>query len=108
MAKKKELDPKDAGGTAVAEDEVYEVPVLDAEDETLLTNAITEPVRGAEIVKSAAPRQPQPISTIEAVFEEWGSHAIWVDDTTEVALWNSADRDFTDYYEVRRFGKTAG
>ena len=48
MAKKKEPDPKDAGGTAVAEDEVYEVPVLDAEDETLLTDAITEPVRGAD------------------------------------------------------------
>ena len=46
---KKTIDPKDAGGTAVVEDEVYEVPVLDTEDEELLGQAAhDEPVQGAD------------------------------------------------------------
>ena len=47
MAKKTE-DPKDPGGTAVVEDEVYEVPVIDTEDEALLGQAAQEPVQGAD------------------------------------------------------------
>ena len=50
------------------------------------------------------PRDPPQLTTIEAVFEVWGQHAVWSDDVTEVALWNVRDKDFTDYYEVRRFG----
>ena len=69
------------------------------------TPAVVEP-RRVEFMKPAAPRQPQPLSTIEAVFEEWGGHAIWFDDITEVALWNSAEREFVDYYEVRRVRDT--
>ncbi len=64
----------------------------------------TGPLRPVEPPKPAAPRQAQPLSTIEDVFAEWGQHAIWSDDVTEVALWNSTARDFTDFYEVRRFG----
>jgi hypothetical protein len=44
------------------------------------------------------------ISTVEAVFEEWGKYASWADDTTEIALWNAQTRDFSDCYEVRRAG----
>jgi hypothetical protein len=54
----------------------------------------------------AAPREAQPLATIEAVFAAWGEHAVWWDDVTEVALWNSATKEFSDYYEVRRFGRT--
>lgn len=54
----------------------------------------------------AAPREAQPLATIEAVFAEWGEHAVWWDDITEVALWNTATKEFSDYYEVRRFGRT--
>lgn len=53
---------------------------------------------------STAPREPQPLTTIEAVFADWGRHAVWSDDLTEVALWNSRDKDYTDFYEVRRLG----
>lgn len=60
--------------------------------------------RPLEFTKPAPPREAQPLSTIEAVFEEWGGYAVWFDDTTEVALWNSTYRDFTDCYEVRRIG----
>ena len=47
MAKKTE-DPKDPGGMAVVEDEIYEVPVIDTEDEALLDQAAQEPVQGAD------------------------------------------------------------
>jgi hypothetical protein len=50
------------------------------------------------------PREPQPLTTIEAVFEDWGRHAVWSDDVTEVAMWSSRDKDYTDFYEVRRMG----
>jgi hypothetical protein len=51
-----------------------------------------------------APAPPQ-ISVIEAVFATWGRYAVWApDDTTQVALWNAEQRDFTEFFEVRRFG----
>lgn len=63
-----------------------------------------EPTRTAEPARPTEPREPAQLTTIEAVFAEWGRHAVWSDDTTEVALWNSQDRAFTDFYEVRRYG----
>jgi len=51
-----------------------------------------------------ASREPAPLTTIEAVFAEWQRHAVWSDDTTEVALWNIREKAFTDFYEVRRLG----
>ncbi len=53
-----------------------------------------------------AKAEPPPFTTIEAVFAEWGQYAVWSDDTTEVALWNSAAGGFTNFYEVRRVGGT--
>ena len=49
-----------------------------------------------------APRTAPVLTTVEAVFAEWGRHAVWSDDFTEVAMWNSQERAFTDFYEVRR------
>lgn len=63
------------------------------------------PVR-IEFTRPPAPRTAQPLATIEAVFAEWGGHAIWSGDTTEVALWNSEEKAFSDLYEVRRYGDT--
>lgn len=48
--------------------------------------------------------EPPPFTTIEAVFAEWGQYAVWSDDVTEVALWNSAAGGFANFYEVRRSG----
>lgn len=62
------------------------------------------PPRSVELTRPAPARQPQPLTTIEAVFEEWHKFAVWEGDTTEVALWNSDSRDFVDYFEVRRVG----
>lgn len=44
------------------------------------------------------------ITMIEAVFADWGKYAVWEDDLTEVALWNSETRKFEDCYEVKRMG----
>lgn len=52
--------------------------------------------------KEAAPRR---LSDIEAVFSEWGKYAIWDQDRTEVALWNSQTNSFSDAYEVLREGE---
>jgi hypothetical protein len=58
----------------------------------------------------AAPAKPSPppapprITTIEAVFDAWGKYAVWNDDTTEVALWNSETMNFSDCFEVVRVG----
>src|SRR5690606_6774299 len=38
----------------------------------------------------------------EAVFAEWGEHAVWSDGVTEVALWSPADKAYSNFYEVRR------
>jgi hypothetical protein len=63
--------------------------------------------RRVEFTKPPPPRQPQPLSKIEAVFASWGEYALWSDDdTTEVALWNDEQREFADFYEVRREGRT--
>lgn len=57
----------------------------------------------------APPRSKPPppqLSTIEAVFSAWGDQAVWSNDTTEVALWNTDRNEFTEFYEVRRVGET--
>lgn len=61
-----------------------------------------------------APRQepvtvllrPHRMSEIEAVFDQWGQYAVWDNDTTEVALWNTDAKAFTDTFEVLRVGET--
>ena len=50
------------------------------------------------------PRDPPQLTTIEAVFAVEEEYALWTDDVTEVALWNSRDHAFSDFYEVRRIG----
>jgi hypothetical protein len=63
--------------------------------------------KAVEPPKPSTPREPPQLTTIEAVFEEWGKkYAVWSDDTTEVALWNDREKAYSDYYEVRRFGDT--
>ena len=42
------------------------------------------------------------LTEIEAVFEDWGESAIWQNDVTEVALWDTARRSYSLFYEVVR------
>ena len=62
--------------------------------------AVPVPVPAAEV--PVAPRQPGPLSRIEAVFERFGEGAVWSDNVTEVAMWDSATERFADFYEIRR------
>jgi len=62
----------------------------------------------------AAPPRPEPppkpvaspprIRTIDAVFADFEKYAVWDNDTTEVALWDSATKEYSDCYEVMRLG----
>jgi hypothetical protein len=60
--------------------------------------------RAAMAAPASKPPGPRPLSTIEAVFEAWGSYAVWSGDSTEVALWNADTKDYSDAYEVLRMG----
>jgi hypothetical protein len=48
--------------------------------------------------------EPPRLTTIEAVFASWDKYAVWSNDTTEVALWTSATKSFSDCYAVVRNG----
>jgi hypothetical protein len=60
--------------------------------------------KASEPAKKREPREPLQFTTIEAVFATWGKHAVWSDDVTEVALWNDREKDYSDFFEVRRYG----
>jgi hypothetical protein len=51
------------------------------------------------------PASPPRLTVIEDVFAEWSRYAVWENDLTEVALWNSGKKSFSDYYEVLRSGE---
>lgn len=66
------------------------------------------PVR--PIVEEAPPKPAKPaeaprLTTIEAVFGDWDRYAVWSNSTTEVALWNSDTKGFTDFFEVMKNGE---
>ena len=66
-----------------------------------------EPAALPTLQKRTAPTEPArtaitTLTTIEAVFENWGKHATWFDDLTEVALWSSETMSFSEFYEVKR------
>jgi hypothetical protein len=50
---------------------------------------------------TSLPDRPS-LAVIEAVFSQWGGYALWENEATEVALWNSVTGDFTDFFEVLR------
>lgn len=67
-----------------------------------------EPPAAAPAAPVTVPAPPAPapqLRTIDAVFATWGKYAKWEGDTTEVALWNSGTKDFSDCYEVLRLGE---
>lgn len=58
----------------------------------------------APVANAPAAVPPRALSTVEAVFAEWGERASWTGNVTEIALWSSAAGAFAEYYEVRRVG----
>jgi fermentation-respiration switch protein FrsA (DUF1100 family) len=59
----------------------------------------------APVAVAPKPVETPSFTTVEAVFADWGRGAVWDRDVTEVALWDSAKRSYSDYYEVVRFGE---
>jgi len=45
------------------------------------------------------------LTEIEAVFADWGQYAVWENDLTEIALWDTAKHSYSIYYEVLRSGE---
>ena len=43
-----------------------------------------------------------PLTDIEAVFVDWERYAVWHEDSTEVALWDTARQSYSIFYEVLR------
>lgn len=59
----------------------------------------------AEAVSPAAAQAGEPTAlAFDAVWRAWGHHAVWVDDSTQVALWNARSGDYSDAFEVVRKG----
>lgn len=68
-----------------------------------LTQAPPAPPPRPAPVAPAPPRKLQ-LTTVESVFEVWQKYAVWDNDRTEIALWNSDDKAYSDCYEVVRMG----
>lgn len=49
--------------------------------------------------------QASPVTTIEAVFAEWGQHVQWDGNLTEVAMWRPETSAYSEFYEVRKVGE---
>ena len=67
-----------------------------------LPGPIWIPVAEVPPVRLERPR----LLEIEAVFAEWGRFAIWSNETTEVALWDTEKSSYTIFYEVLRSGES--
>lgn len=60
---------------------------------------------GSDAVSPTAARAGEPTAVaFDAVWRAWGHHAVWVDDSTQVALWNAQTGDYSDAFEVVRRG----
>ena len=42
------------------------------------------------------------LTEVEAVFAEWERYAVWKNNVTQVAMWDTEKRSFSIYYEVLR------
>jgi hypothetical protein len=62
------------------------------------------PAQPAAPSRFASPPARPRLTAIEDVFAVWAAHAVWENDLTEVALWNTETRDYSDFYEVLRAG----
>lgn len=59
-------------------------------------------ITATEPARPVVPRDPPPLSRIEIIFEKYGEGAVWSDNTTEVAMWDSVEERYADFYEIRR------
>lgn len=74
----------------------------------LMQRGTEKPVAVGNLAVSprAVPVAASPVTTIEAVFAEWGHHAQWEGNLTEVAMWRTEPSAYSEFYEVRKVGET--
>jgi hypothetical protein len=69
---------------------------------------LPRPEKSSDTVLSpdVAPRVVQlerpKLTEIEAVFAEWERFAVWKNDTTQIAMWDTEKRSYSIFYEVLR------
>lgn len=76
--------------------------------EYLARTPVEPPLSSQSVEGVVVPKEPSltemkgfpSLVAIENVWDEWGSHAIWADGTTEFALWNTRTEGFTDFFEA--------
>ena len=77
-------------------------------EEALLAPPVVEAAANAaseNLTSPTAARAGEPTAVaFDAVWRAWGHHAVWVDDATQVALWNAKSGDYSDAFEVVRKG----
>ena len=61
-----------------------------------------QPAGEVAAAKPAKPAAAPRVTTIEAVFAAWDKYAVWSNDSTEVALWNTETMSYSECYEVLR------
>jgi len=69
---------------------------LPREEET--TAMSFSPPSPPQVVQLERPK----LTEVEAVFAEWEGYAVWKNDLTQIALWDTEKRSFSLYYEVVR------
>jgi hypothetical protein len=62
----------------------------------------TRAANRAEITAPTVRLERPKLSDIEAVFLDWERYAVWHEDLTEVAFWDTDKRSYTIFYEVLR------
>jgi hypothetical protein len=60
-----------------------------------------EPAPPEPVLRAVTPSR---VSTIEAVFSDWGKFAQWNGSMTEIGLWNPETKSYSDFFEVVRMG----
>jgi hypothetical protein len=65
-------------------------------------------VERARPTPTPTPLPPPPskasLTDLEAVFQRWQARAVWRNDVTEVAFWDPASNQFSEYVEILRNG----
>jgi hypothetical protein len=62
------------------------------------TTVSSSPQVTARLVQLERPK----LTEVEAVFDEWERYAVWKNNLTQIALWDTEKRSYSIYYEVLR------
>jgi hypothetical protein len=64
----------------------------------------TNPALSAQAPPQIVQLERPKLTEVEAVFAEWERYAVWKNDTTQIAMWDTEKRSYSICYEVLRQG----